>query len=570
MIKNSGLLFVFFLLLASCGVKKKSSEFAMPSKADYPYIEKFHEAVRLKQRGQFNDAIKSFEACLNMRQNDDAVYYALSQLYLQTQQLSKSAEAIQKAAKLDPKNVWYVQELAYMQFEAKNYTEAAKNFKALVAKEPQNVDWLFSYAESLVRAGDSQGAIKALDKLQDQVGVNPELSIEKFRLYRQVKQDEKALNELQAALKVFPKDAQLIANLVDYYFEKKQSDKAFEYLQKLAEVDPQNGNAHLALAQFYDQKGERKKSYEELFLVFKAPDLPLDQKMKIMISLFDSQTTLDPEMLELAAVLVDTYPSEAKVYTIQGDCFLKMNKSKEALKAFKTALTYEKTKYVVWEQVMFMEYENKDYASLYETSTACLSYFALQSKAYLFQAISANQLKKHQEALAATEQGVELSSSDNALKSEFFAQQGEAYFGLKKYNEGKNSYESSLKLTPSNVLVKNNYAYRLATAKVDLSRAETLIKEVLQNNSNESHFLDTYAWILFQQEKYSEAKKYILQAYELKPNDKIIVEHMGDVLFKEGKINEALNFWKEAKKLGSSNQLLDKKIEQKNYYEPIY
>ena len=570
MVKISGLLIVLTLILASCGIKKKSAEATIPSKADYPYIEKFHEAVRLKQRGQFNDAIKSFEACLSMRQDDDAVYYALSQLYLQTQQLSKSAEAIQKAAKLDPKNVWYVQELAYMQFEAKNYNEAAKNFKQLVAKEPQNVDWLFSYAECLVRAGDSQGAIKALDKLQEQVGVNPELSIEKFRLYREIKQDEKALAELTNGLKVFPKDAQLLANLVDYYFEKKQSEKAFEYLQKLAEVDPQNGNAHLALAQYYDQKGDRKKSYDELMLAFKAPDLPLDQKMKIMISLFDSQTQLDAEMLDLAAVLVETYPSEGKVYTMQGDCLLKKNQNKEALQAFKKALQFEKTKYIVWEQVMFMEYENKDYAALYETSTACLNYFALQSKVYLFQAISANQLKKHQDAVQATELGIELSSNDNTLKSEFFAQQGEAYFGLKKFTEGKAAYENSLKLTPSNVLVKNNFAYRLATAKIDLGKAETLIKEVVQNNGQESHFLDTYAWVLFQQGNYAEAKTQIMKAYQLKPKDKVIVEHLGDILFKEGKVNEAVNYWMEAKTLGSSNQNLDKKIEQKNYYEPLY
>jgi Flp pilus assembly protein TadD len=170
----------------------------------------------------------------------------------------------------------------------------------------------------------------------------------------------------------------------------------------------------------------------------------------------------------------------------------------------------------------------------------------------------------------ATELGIELSSNDNTLKSEFFAQQGEAYFGLKKFTEGKAAYENSLKLTPSNVLVKNNFAYRLATAKIDLGKAETLIKEVVQNNGQESHFLDTYAWVLFQQGNYAEAKTQIMKAYQLKPKDKVIVEHLGDILFKEGKVNEAVNYWMEAKTLGSSNQNLDKKIEQKNYYEPLY
>jgi tetratricopeptide (TPR) repeat protein len=563
--------FLFFIILTSCGVKKtKEDVVKTPSKLDHPYIEKFHEAVRLKQRGQLNDAIKAFENCLTMRPNDDAVYFALSQLYLQANQKGKSVESIQKASKLDPKNHWYTQELAYMYFELKNYKEATNQFKILVQKEPRNVEWLFSYAESLMRSGDTQGAIKALDKLQDQTGINPELSTEKFRLYRSVKQDEKAINELVQALKVFPQDAQLLANMVDYYFEKKQSEKAFDYLKKLAEVDPQNGNAHLALAQYYDQKGDRAKSYEELGLAFQCDDIEIDQKVKILLSLFDNQVKLDKEMFVLCEILLNKHPEEAKIYTVYGDCLLKNKQSEEALKSFKKAIEYDKTRYVVWEQVMFMEYDAQDYNALFKTASYCLEYFTVQNKPYLFKSIAGNQLKKYNEVIESAEIGAELTVNDPQIKAEFFAQKGEAHFGLKQFSEGKQSYENALKLTPNSALIKNNYAYRLALAKIDLDRAGNLIQEVLKNNPTESHFIDTYGWILFQQGKYSEAKVQIKNAYDLKPKDKVIVEHMGDVLFKEGNISEALKFWQEAKLLGSKNTVLDKKIEDKNYYEPIY
>src|SRR5574343_590720 len=89
------------LTLVACkSTKNANNDDKVFSAADYPYIEKFHEGVRLKARGQVTEAIAQFEACLLIKQNDDAVYYALSELYLMKDNQTKSAEYIQKAAQL--------------------------------------------------------------------------------------------------------------------------------------------------------------------------------------------------------------------------------------------------------------------------------------------------------------------------------------------------------------------------------------------------------------------------------------------------------------------------------------
>lgn len=565
-----GFYITLILLLVSCGTKKHAQEPVGFSAADYPYIEKFHEGVRYKQKGQFPQAIAAFETCKSLKPNDDAVLFALSELYLQTNQLSKSAEAIQLALKVDPKNKWYLQEYAYMSLESKNYKEAAKTFKTLSNLEPSNVDWLFSYAESLMRSDDLSGAVKVLDKLEDEIGSNPELSIQKFTLYRKIKQDEKALKELEKALLVFPSDVRLLGNLVDFYFETKQDEKAFSYLIQLAESDPTNGNAHLALAQYYDQKNNKKKSYEELIKAFKCDDVPLNTKTKILLGMFETQFKLDPEMFELADLLVDKYPNEARVYSVRGDFYLKSEKMELALADFKTALTYDKTKFAIWEQVLLMEYEKQDYQSLFDDAKVCMEYFPAQSKVFLFYGMAANQLKKYEEAVEKLTLGEELIANDVALKAEMLAQKGEAFFALKKITEGKEAYESAMKLDATNVLYKNNYAYRLALAKIDLDKAESLILQVLEKSPEESHFIDTYGWILFQKGKYTEALEQFTKALVSNVDDKHIIEHRGDALFKLGKIDEAIIFWKKAKELGSKNLKLNDKIEKKAYYDPVY
>ena len=116
--------FITFLLvyvLSACFTKRKT-ELVQFSTAEFPYIESFHEGVSLKLRGQYNEAITSFEKCLQWKSDQDAVYYALSELYLLKNEPQRSAEYIQKAALLDPNNKWYIQELAFMYFEQGKYS----------------------------------------------------------------------------------------------------------------------------------------------------------------------------------------------------------------------------------------------------------------------------------------------------------------------------------------------------------------------------------------------------------------------------------------------------------------
>ena len=74
----------------------------------------------------------------------------------------------------------------------------------------------------------------------------------------------------------------------------------------------------------------------------------------------------------------------------------------------------------------------------------------------------------------------------------------------------------------------------------------------------------------FQKGKYAEAKTSFEAALKQKQTDKLIYEHLGDASFKIGKISEAVEYWKKAKEMGATNKVLDKKIEKKEYYEPIY
>ena len=564
--------YCFLLFMVSCGIKKNVENKTVlgVSKLNYPYIEKFHEGLRLKAKGEVDNAIEALNYCLSVKQNDDAVYYALSELYLQKKELAKSAQSIQLASKFDPENIWYTQELAFMFFEQGKFEDALKGFEKLIKKEPGNVDWLYGYAECLVKVGRLNDAIKALDRTEDQVGKHPELTLQKFNLYIQNKQPEKAIEEINNARKEFPNDPQLIGTLIDYYFQTKQSEKAISMLEELTKADPNNGRAHLGLADVYRQQGKEKDYISELKKGFVCEDVDIDSKMKILIDLHENGTKLTPEVYELVDLMVTQYPKDAKAHSIQGDYYLRAEKDDEALIAYKNALKFDRSKYTIWNQVLIMEYQAGKYEDLYAESKECLELFPSIASIYLLNGVAANQLKKYEEASSILETGKDLVVNDKSLQSEFFSQLGEAYFGLKRNIEGKTNYELALTMDPSSTLNMNNFAYRLALAKIDLNRAEELIKRANLTAPNQPHFMDTYGWVLFQKGEYVKAKEFFEQAFQLSSKDKVIIEHMGDVYFKIGQVEKAVEFWIKADSLGSTNKNLDLKIAKKEYYEPIY
>lgn len=559
------LILIFFL--TACGETKEIGAKGDTTAPDNKYIETFHQGVRLKSTGRVEEAIAKFEQCLAIRQNDDAVYYALSELELMRDNQDASAEYIKKAENIDPTNIWYTQELAYMYLNKKDYPNALKNFDKLTKKEPRNIDWLYGTAQAAMESGNLTKCMEAMNKVEEQMGLNPQVSLQKYSIYMDAGKKEEALKELEKAREVFPNDPSLIGTTVDYYYETNQPDKAANMLEELVKADPENGRAHLALADIYQREGNEPKAFESLQKAFKSDDVDLDTKMNILIKVHETSFQIDPQFYDLVDILLDKYPNEAKSHSINGDYLLSANKPEAALAAYKKALEFDGNQYPIWNQVLIMEYQQGKNEELYQDSKRCLELFPTIATIYLLNGVSANQTKRYSEALEVLTVGQEMVFNDKAISAEFAGQLGEASFGMKEYSQGKAFYKKALELDPSSQLIKNNYAYRLANANMDLDLAESLIKQILERAPGEPQFIDTYGWILFQKQDYANAKLKFESAYTYNTTDETILEHLGDTYFKLNDIEKALIWWEKAK-AEKSNELLEKKIADKKYYAP--
>ena len=92
--------------------------------------------------------------------------------------------------------------------------------------------------------------------------------------------------------------------------------------------------------------------------------------------------------------------------------------------------------------------------------------------------------------------------------------------------------------------------------------------KTIQAEPTSATYLDTYAWILFLEGRYEEAKMYIDQAISNDSTDESsadVYEHAGDIHAMAGDIDKAVGYWKQAQKRGSESKILARKIKQRKY-----
>ena len=114
----------------------------------------------------------------------------------------------------------------------------------------------------------------------------------------------------------------------------------------------------------------------------------------------------------------------------------------------------------------------------------------------------------------------------------------------------------------------NNYAYYLSVRGEHLDKAEQMSKQSNEIQPDQSSYEDTYGWVFYKEGKFNDAKTWIEKALSHGADKSgTVLEHYGDILFKMGDLNKALEYWQKAKDAGDGSDLLDKKLAEKKLVE---
>lgn len=577
------LIYISFILLFTVSTawgqrgKKKSKQKEKPavetiavlSSEDYPYIEKFHQALREKISGNYDEAQKLFHECIKTRDDDDAVYFALAEIALKQNKTSVALDNYEKAYKIDNKNIVYLQGLAYTHYDKANFEEAESLFEQMIALESRNVDFRYAYIKVLIYNKSYPKAIQQIDKLQEQVGLIPELSGMKADLFLEQKKTKKAEETMLDLKEEYPNDIEVLRNLIGFYEQLEEKDKAIQLIEELVENEPNNGIALFVLAGNYVEKNEIAKFLKIAPKIFKSTEITAEEKVNVYELLGKIESVKSEFIYQTAKELYEEYPNNLNVSVKYGESLMAQGKSKDALVIFRKAVAQNSDKLEVWIDLLDFESTHLDYKELYEDGKEVITLFPFMPMGYLSAAEGALFSGNPDEATEFLAEGEVYIFDDNRMKSYFSVIKGQVFFYNKEYKKGIVEFEKAISLNSSG-FIKSVYALTLAEANIIQDVAlETLTK--VPSQERESKYYRAKAKILHNQKKYEEAIQILKEGINnLHFTTAELFDLLGDLHFERKEVDKAIEAWENAEEQDSRNKSLSKKILEKKYYAPKY
>jgi tetratricopeptide (TPR) repeat protein len=134
---------------------------------------------------------------------------------------------------------------------------------------------------------------------------------------------------------------------------------------------------------------------------------------------------------------------------------------------------------------------------------------------------------------------------------------------LGKFDEMEQALRKVIAMKPDAAHAYNALGYSLADRNVRLDEARQLIEKAVNLAPEDAFILDSLGWVQYRQGKLDEALKTLRDAYAKRP-DAEIAAHLGEVLWVAGKRNEAEKLWREAKKKDANNETLKSTLARYN------
>lgn len=144
--------------------------------------------------------------------------------------------------------------------------------------------------------------------------------------------------------------------------------------------------------------------------------------------------------------------------------------------------------------------------------------------------------------------------------ADFYFDFGLLYEKNKDFDAMEANLKKAISLKPDYAIAYNALGYSYADRNVKLDDAKKYIEIALSIEPQNHYILDSMGWVHYRLGNYDIAYEFITKAYAIQ-EDPEIAAHLGEVLWKQGKENEALSVWQGSLEKFPENSIL---IETKN------
>lgn len=569
---------IYIIILLTClstsafGWKKdKKTQAAVPQQEQrlsdddmlrYRYF--YLEALRYNGAEKFTEAYELFRHCLQINPNASETHFALAPFEAAFGRDSLAQAHYETALRLDPDNDEFAERLAqyYLSREDKAKGEgkqdymlmAANVYEDLAKRYPDRSDYMEILSKIYLNQKDYRKMLSALNRLEVLEGQSEDLTLTKMQVYSYMGEQEGAHEELVRLVKNHPNDLSYRVMLGNWLLGNGRKDEAQkEYLAVLKE-EPDNAPAQMSLMDYYRTVGDTAEADKLLYAILQNPRTESDTRITLMREVVQDNEKAGGDSTRVLNIFnrVLSFPQQTSEMAEMKVAYLQLKgMPKDSIKAaLNKVLDISPENIQARLQLIDILWRDTIDQNVVNECEQAIAYNPDEMALYYYLGLARYLNQDDKGALEAFRNGAmridDETPADMASKVYMFM--GDILHGMGQKKEAYMAYDSCLVYNPDQIECLNNYAYFLSTENRDLKRAEQMSYKTIKAEPDNATFLDTYAWILYKEERYEEARIYIDQVMKADPDNVtgVLNDHAGDIYIKLGFTAEAVEFWKKA------------------------
>ena len=542
----------------------------------------FLEAICQREKGNNDAAFDLLRHSVDIDSTRSEAYFYLAQYYGALKQKDKMLGMMKKAVDLEPDNTTYLETLANVYISQRQYAEGIEMLERLYDKSRERDEVLGMLVQLYEQQQDYDNAIRTLNRLETLEGKSERLSFAKSSLFTQKGDKKAAISEMKKLADQYPHDNNYRCLYGNTLYVNGQQKKALAIYHEILKDDPDNRNAQMAMLAHYNEQHDSaaaNRLIEEILLNKQSSTEDRVTLMRQVIGESERAGGDSTRVLQLFHRMLDLPQSDADMALFCATYMNLKKMPKDSIGAvLEKAIQIAPDNAAARLQLVSYAWQNEDRDKVIALCKEARQYNPDEMAFYYYQGIAYYQNSQLDEALDAFQNGIGVitQQSDPAIVSDFYAVMGDIMHQKGMDREAYAAYDSCLQWKDDNIACLNNYAYYLSIKGEQLDKAEQMSYRTIKAEPKNATYLDTYAWILFMQKRYSEARIYIDQTLQ---NDSdtsaVLLEHAGDIYYHVGDTDKALVFWQQSldravagndKEIqGPRRQVLIRKIKLKKY-----
>ena len=168
--------------------------------------------------------------------------------------------------------------------------------------------------------------------------------------------------------------------------------------------------------------------------------------------------------------------------------------------------------------------------------------------------------KSYEEAILYYTRIINNLPDNSEIKPDLLYRRGGSYERIGNYKKADEDLLHSLKVKPNDAYVLNYLAYSWLERDYKINEAIDMLEKAYSIKSDDPYITDSIGWAYYLIDDFLKAEKFLKRAVELMPNDPIVNDHYGDILWKLDRKIQARYFWGSVLNMDDAEEEMIEKI----------